>query len=77
MKLECGREMRVLPHTSFVYCSFTPDISSLKPNTCFTSEMSRDKTRAEERDLTLRGAHLIGINKTDVCSFYVRQSLSL
>lgn len=69
MKQECGREMRILPHTSFVYCSSTPNLPFLESNMCSTSEMSRDKTRVRERDLALRGDLFIGRNKTDVPSF--------
>lgn len=75
MKQECGREMRILPHTSFVYCSSTPNLPFFELNMCCTSEMSRATTGVRERDLTLRGDLFIGRSKTDV-PFYIGWSLS-
>lgn len=71
MKQECGKEMRILPHASFVYHSASQNLPFLESNTCCTSDMLKDMTRERERDLALGGYLFIGRNKTDVPSFSI------
>lgn len=76
MKQECGREMRILIHTSFVYCSSTQNLPFIESNICCTSETSRNMTRAREGDLALMRGLFMERNKIDVPSLYIGWSLS-
>lgn len=75
MKQECGREMRILIHTSFVHCSSTQNLPFIESNICCTSEMSRDTTRVREGDLAPRRGLFMERNKIDVPSLYFGLSL--
>lgn len=77
LKQECGREMRILIHTSFVYCSSTQNLPFNESNICCTSEMSRDMTRVREGDLALRRGLFMERSKIDAPSLCIGLCLSV
>lgn len=57
MKQECGREMRILPHTSFVYCSSNPrfTISWVKYVLHFRNVQGSNQREGKRPGLSLLG----------------------